>query len=229
MGLKKIKERVWIYPYDDSLDRPNLVYIKGDEYSIVVDAGHSKDHIDAFYKALKEKDFPFPKYTIITHFHWDHTFGMKYVSGETIANERTLNHLKELKEEIDKNGTEYMLNIAESIKNEYNMGHEMEITLPNIIYKDKMILDLGNYKVRIFSSISPHTDDSTLVYLENDSILVLGDSIYGTYPNWVSKRELAEKLIDTINEINPRLCISGHGNPSKKKDIIKVILGDVVD
>ena len=49
------------------------------------------------------------------------------------------------------------------------------------------------------------------------------------YYHYFVEGECEEKLIDTINEIDPRLCISGHGNPSKKKDIIKVILGDVVD
>ena len=227
MNLKKLKERVWIYPYEEINDRPNLIYIKGDNYSVCVDAGHSKGHVEAFYKALTDEGLELPTYTIITHWHWDHTFGMKYVNGKTIANERTKNYLKELKERKEKEGFEFLLNTVESISYEYNHGNEMDITLPDIIYKDEKVLDLGNYKIKIFEAIAPHTDDSTLIYLENDEILVLGDSIYGTYPNWVSDKEKALKLIDTINNINPKLCIAGHANPSKKKDVIKVILFDV--
>lgn len=225
--LNKIKERIYIFPYQEINDRPNLIYLKGDKFSLVVDAGHSKGHLDLFYNALKEEGLPLPDFTVITHWHWDHTLAMAFVNGLTITNENTYFHLKEIKDRIEKEGLDFFLDTAESIKAEYALGNEIKVKLPDIIYHDEMIMDLGNYKVKIFEAISPHTNDSTLVYVEEDEFLILGDSVYGTYPDWVSDKDLAMRLIDMVNSINPKLCIAGHGNPSKKKDIIKVILNDV--
>ena len=40
MKLKKLSDRIWYYPYEEERDRPNLGYIKGDNFSIAVDAGN---------------------------------------------------------------------------------------------------------------------------------------------------------------------------------------------
>ena len=81
--LNKIKERIYVFPYQEINDRPNLIYLKGDKYHLVVDAGHSKEHLDLFYNALKEEGLPLPDFTVITHWHWDHTLAMAFVNGLT--------------------------------------------------------------------------------------------------------------------------------------------------
>ena len=67
MRLERLSERVWVFPYEERRDRPNLCYIKGDNWSIAVDAGHSADHVMEFYKAIEEEGFPLPKLTVLTH------------------------------------------------------------------------------------------------------------------------------------------------------------------
>ena len=79
MGLERITERVWVYPYEEERDRPNLSYIRGDRWSLAVDAGHSEDHTKAFYRELEKAVLPLPELTVLTHWHWDHTFGMHAV------------------------------------------------------------------------------------------------------------------------------------------------------
>ena len=44
MELTRISDRVWISPFEKERDRPILGYIKGDNLSIAVDAGHSEAH-----------------------------------------------------------------------------------------------------------------------------------------------------------------------------------------
>ena len=55
MKLERLSERIWVYPYEEKRDRPNLSYIRGDKWSLAVDAGHSADHVTEFYEALKEE------------------------------------------------------------------------------------------------------------------------------------------------------------------------------
>ena len=95
MKLERLTERVWVYPYEEERDRPNLSYIKGDRWSLAVDAGHSDDHVREFYRALEKEGLPLPALTVLTHWHWDHTFGMHAVNGKTIARFETNRELLE--------------------------------------------------------------------------------------------------------------------------------------
>ena len=67
MELYRLTERIWVYPYEEERDRPNLSYIRGDRWSLTVDAGHSADHTAAFYRALEEAGLPLPELTVLTH------------------------------------------------------------------------------------------------------------------------------------------------------------------
>ena len=40
MELKKVTDCVWFYPFEKERDRPILGYIKGDHFSVAVDAEH---------------------------------------------------------------------------------------------------------------------------------------------------------------------------------------------
>ena len=37
--LNRLTERIWVYPFEEERDRPNLGYIRGDRWSLAVDAG----------------------------------------------------------------------------------------------------------------------------------------------------------------------------------------------
>ena len=76
MELQRISDRVWVYPYEEERDRPYLGYVRGDRWSFAVDAGHSSDHTESFYNALRSAGLPLPSLTVLTHWHWDHSFGM---------------------------------------------------------------------------------------------------------------------------------------------------------
>ena len=109
MKLNRLTERIWIYPFEERRDRPNLGYIRGDRWSLAVDAGHSEEHTLAFYKALEEAGLPLPDLTVLTHWHWDHTFGMHAVNGLCLAGEGTDRHLREFIKEIGRRGTDFFV------------------------------------------------------------------------------------------------------------------------
>ena len=85
MELIKVSDRIWYSMFEEERDRPCLGYIRGDDWSIAVDAGHSDAHVEEFYEALKKEQLPLPALTVITHWHWDHAFGIS--DEELIGNE----------------------------------------------------------------------------------------------------------------------------------------------
>ena len=58
--------------------------------------GNSESHVKDYNYALRKKGFKKPKYCVITHGHWDHTFGMHSLDVETIAHDKTNEELERM-------------------------------------------------------------------------------------------------------------------------------------
>ena len=221
MKLERLTERIWVYPYEAERDRPNLSYIKGDRWSLAVDAGNSDKHVREFYRALEEEGLPLPELTVLTHWHWDHTFGMHAIHGLSLANERTNQYLTDFHERLKKEGTGFFLAMHESIRREYEGGKPVVVTSADLLFRGEMQLDAGNCPIRIFQAEAPHTDDSTLIFLPEENVLILGDCTGGTFPDWFMDQSLADKLAETIRQISPAVCLPGHWTPLDPEIIIQ--------
>ena len=224
MNLDRLTERIWVYPYEEKRDRPNLSYIRGDNWSLAVDAGHSEDHTKEFYRALEKEGLPLPKLTVLTHWHWDHTFGMHAVHGLCLANERTNRYLDGFRKRLEAEGTEFFFEMDERIRNEYEDGKPVRVTLADLVFRDEILLDAGNCPIRVFPAEAPHTDDSTLVEIPGEKVLILGDSTGGVFPEWTVDQMLADKLAQTVREIKPEICLPGHWTPLSPEIIIQDLL-----
>ena len=224
MKLNRISERIWVYPYEEERDRPNLTYIKGDRWSLAVDAGHSEAHVREFYGALEAAGLPLPELTVITHWHWDHTFGMHAVHGLTLANEQTNRYLLDFKARLEQEGTGFFLAMHESIRREYTGGKPVVVVPADLVFRREMTLDAGNCPVRIFRTEAPHTDDSTLIWLPEERFLILGDCTGGTFPDGIMDQALADRLTAAIQELSPETCLTGHWTPLSQEIIVNDLL-----
>lgn len=224
MELKRLTEHIWYMPYEAERDRPNLGYVKGDKLSLAIDAGHSAAHTSEFYELLRKENLPLPALTVLTHWHWDHTFGMHAVNGLCLANPKTNEYLSEWKEKIEKNGPEAFLAIHESIRREYSGGTEVTVKPADMVFSGDMTIELGDCKVRVLRTEAPHTDDSTLIYIENDRALFLGDSTCGDFLTGIKRADLCKKLYDTIKEIDPEICLEGHWVPADTEDTLNDLM-----
>ena len=222
--LYRLTERVWIYPYEEERDRPNLGYIRGDRWSLAVDAGHSDAHVQAFYAALEARGLPLPSLTLLTHWHWDHTFAMHAIHGLSLANKRTNEHLLSFRQRIEKQGKQVFLSLHESIRREYEGDRPVIVTPADLTFSGAMELDAGNCPVRVFQTEAPHTDDSTLVYLPTEKVLFLGDAAGGTFPTWEKDMDLARRLAKTIDATDAEFCVEGHWKAVPKWDTIQDLL-----
>ena len=221
MKLERLSERIWMMPYEEERDRPILGYIRGDRWSLAVDAGHSGAHTEEFYRLLRENELPLPSLTVLTHWHWDHTFGMHAVNGLTLANSRTDAALSAIREKIEAEGREWFLLQDYKIRNEYGENLPVIVSNADVIFHGEMLLDAGNCPVRVFQSESPHTDDSTLIAVPGEKVLFLGDAAYGEFPTWRSDPELCRNLIGSITPVDAGICIVSHHDPLSKADVIR--------
>ena len=224
MELKRLSQHIWYMPFEEERDRPNLGHVKGDNYSIAIDAGHSAAHTRQFYDLLEKENLPLPSMTVITHWHWDHTFGMHAVNGLCLANEKTNQYLATWKEKIETNGPGEFLSINESIRKEYEGNKEVIVVKADMTFSGEITFDLGGCTVKVMQTEAPHTDDSTVVYVCEDKALFLGDATCPQFPNGAKDPVLSRKLADTIKEIDSDICVEGHWVPVETDDTLADLL-----
>ncbi len=220
MKLTKLTERVWFYPFETERDRPNLGYIRGDNWSLAVDAGHSEMHLREFYRALEDEGLPLPRLTVLTHWHWDHTFAMHALHGLSLSGARTDRELRRFREEFRIKGREHFLDMHQSIRNEYGDGAPVIITTADIVVSGEVTLDAGNCPIRVFPAVSPHTDDCMLIHVPGERVLFNGDACSGKFPTWDKDPALALKLASVIASVDADICLEGHWTPMSREETL---------
>lgn len=222
MELVKFNDRIFYLPYETHTDRPLLAYIKGDKLSLAIDAGNSADHINKFYKALEAENLKKPEMTVITHWHWDHTFGMHNINGLSIAHKKTNEFLKEEKNKL--RDSSYLDNIKKDniyLAREYTNNKDIIVTLSDIEFDKELVISLGGLKAKIFHTTAPHSEDTVLIYIPEEKVLFLGDSTSEDFfnNNYMDINKL-KSLIETIANIECKTCILGHAEPLDKNDLL---------
>nr|WP_302600093.1 MBL fold metallo-hydrolase [uncultured Cellulosilyticum sp.] len=182
--LQQLTNRIYYMAGDAETDRPYLYYVYGDKYSLAVDAGSSKAHVEAFYKAIEEKGLPKPHYTVLTHWHWDHTFGLHAVEGQTIASAKTNQKLREVKtwkwtveamKARERTGEDIPFCNA-CIQKVYKDLGEIKVITANIEVEGTMTIDLGGVTCQIEHQDSTHSRDALFIYFPEERALAIGDA-----------------------------------------------------
>lgn len=225
MELSRLTDRIYYLPHEVKRDRPSLVYILGDESSLAIDAGASAAHVEEFYNAIANCGFSEPDLTVITHWHWDHTFGMHRVSGITVAHEKTNEFLNdEAKRLADASYVRKLKEEDPCLAAEYENGEELVVVQSTIEFSDRFEVDLGNLKVEVFHSQSPHSEDAVLIYVPNERVLFLGDStsedfFNDGYMDW----QLFDSIVETIENIDCDYCVLSHSEPLLKEELLEYL------
>ncbi len=230
MALERITSRVYYLPREDETDRPNLFYVLGDEFSLAIDAGNSKNHVDKFYHAIRQMGLRLPDYTVITHWHWDHTFGMHAVHGKTITGHKTHQKLKEvmrwewsdeaMKRRLD-SGKEIAM-CDRDIRAEYPDRSKIKVTAADIVFQGKMTLDLGNIRCVLTEISAPHSRDSVIVYIPGEKMLAAGDADCEDYYDNGGKYDpvLLKNMMDVLWGYDFETYLLGHDAPQNRKDVL---------
>ena len=209
MKLHKLNERIYYSDYEEERDRPALGYVKGDRFSVAVDAGHSIKHLEEFYELLKQENLPLPSLTFITHWHWDHTFAMHAVNGLTVALEETDRLLRDFIADRSEENDRKFLKLDPSIAREYE-GQKLIVVPADITFRDKMTVDAGNVTINLFKTVSPHCDDAVLIEIPQEKVLFLGDAISGVFPDWIADPVKKKELVRVLEGFDVNTFIGAH-------------------
>lgn len=231
--LYKFSERVYYSKHKFMCLEPAIGYIKGDNFSIMIDAGNSKEQIEGFLSDLEKNNLEKPNFIILTHYHWDHSLGAYYVDIPFISSLKSKKYLQELAtwdwshQAIDRrvaNSRDTKFS-AEIMKKIYPEDKKINIKIPDLTRSNDFSMDLGNNEIFFYMNDNSHSDDAILIHSPKDKVLFIGDSHskgYHTVPMSFDKEKL-RKYIDFVNSLDFDYAIPGHGNIYKKSELLSTL------
>ena len=222
--LKKLADSYYILEYRENTDRPNLAYIYREDGSYIIDAGNSEKHLKHFYKQLKKQKLPLPKYSIITHHHWDHSFGLYYSNTTSLGLKETEGHLIRHKEILDTKGIKELYNLKEipafcidHINLEYK-HQKINIKTLDILIEEKLEID----DLLLIKIPSNHSDDNLAILDKKTNILFVGDALCGKIIEYdfIKDKETISAQIKFLESMEFDTIIESHSNPKTKAEIL---------
>jgi len=222
MELKQLTGRIFYIPHEPERDRPMLAYLRGSKFSLAIDAGYSSEHVDSFYAALEQAGLRPPDFTAVTHWHYDHTFGLHRISGISIAYERTNEFLREQQRNASDPGYFDLLKQADiHFAREYRNLPAPRIVPADLSFRERLVLDLGGLTAQLFHAEAPHSEDTVCIYVPEERVLFLGDATSEDFFNGspMDQNKLRQ-LVRMIEGTPCMFCVLSHAEPLSKDALL---------
>jgi glyoxylase-like metal-dependent hydrolase (beta-lactamase superfamily II) len=184
--FEEISAHVDRYTPDDRTDRPALGAIRGEHATLIVEGGASVAHMGAFAAELSARARPPVVGIVLTHWHWDHSFGSAAIPAPVVAHADTAAELAvqaaydwsdEALEERVRDGREIAF-CADCLRLEIPDRSDLEIVLPAETFTGRHSIDLGGVRADIVHVGGDHAADSCVIHVPGDDVLFLGDCLY---------------------------------------------------
>ena len=226
--FKQLTSRIWYQTPVSETDRPILAVVRGENRQLMIDAGNSSAHAALFLEEMQKRDLGMPDLLALTHWHWDHIFGMRHLDLPSIATNQTITHMKAmqsyawtdeaLQERMDQ-GIEIPF-CADAIKLEFGATRDIEVVLPTIGFERRLDLDLGDVHCQLIEVENDHSPGSLLVYIPEERVVFLGDAMYADIfsPKWNYTVERTEQLLDVIDRLEVDHYVWSHGRAMPKEE-----------
>ncbi|MCM3693294.1 MBL fold metallo-hydrolase [Neobacillus niacini] len=242
--LKQLTNKVFYMPHYSETDRPALGLICGDNFSVIVDSGNSPSHARDFLELVDKMNITPVKFVVLTHWHWDHIFGMETMGYVTISHEATKNKLEYLKTlQWDDASLDARVETGEEIefcrdmiKREMPNRDHLNLKEPDLAFTNKIEIDLGGVTCVVEHVGGVHAQDSSIIYIPDEKIMFLGDCIYQDFYSgeWSYDLEELVILLDKIKKYEVDMYVTGHQNPKTREEMWSFFddltnIGEIVD
>ena len=206
--LARVTEHIYRLEPDERTDRPVLGVVVGEHATLLIDAGNSPDHASLLFNELSAHGIRKPDYIVLTHWHWDHVFGISAFDVPVFAHEENTNIIREMAqlewsdEALDQRveeGQEIEF-CRDMFKAEWSDHRNLQLRAPDVSFKNSLTFDLGDVSCQVQHVGGDHSPDSSIAYIPEDRILFLGDclneDLHHGPPNYTMK-----KLVPLIDKL----------------------------
>jgi glyoxylase-like metal-dependent hydrolase (beta-lactamase superfamily II) len=218
--FEEISAHVDRYTPDDRTDRPALGAIRGERGTLLVEGGASAAHLGAFAAELTARGRPPIVGIVLTHWHWDHSFGSAAVDAPVIAHADTAAELAvqaaydwsdAALEERVRDGREIAF-CADCLRLEIPDRSGLRIVLPAETFTGRYSVDLGGVAADVVHVGGDHAADSCVIHVPGDDVLFLGDCLYQRLyaPEPLLTIAAVRALVDRLEPFPVAVAVEGH-------------------
>jgi glyoxylase-like metal-dependent hydrolase (beta-lactamase superfamily II) len=220
--FRTLSAHVDMFTPDERSDRPALGAVHGEHGMLLVEGGASTAHLVAFVAELERRGRPPVVGIVLTHWHWDHSFGSAAVDTPVIAHRLSAEALTRQAafdwsdEALDARvaaGTELDF-CREMMKLEMPDRSRLRIVLPSVVVDEHHAVELGGATAVIDHVGGDHAPDSLAVYVPEDRVIFLGDCLYQRLRAPVEHLTVAgvRALTDRLARYDVAIAVEGHND-----------------
>jgi len=205
--IEKITDRFYLLSPEVYQIYPTSILFVSDEGTLLVDTG-VKETQNRFKAIVDSLGNGTPKYILNSHMHRDHTGANSIFGPEPII--------------IAKEGVRDLL-----LAPRFAMDEFPPEAMPDIEFKDSMILHFGGEIIKMYSLPASHTDNDVLIYFSISKIAYLGDIAFGLeFPSVDGACGDASKFADAVEmalDILPddAIMVAGHGRIMTNNELVE--------
>ncbi|MCM3065794.1 MBL fold metallo-hydrolase [Priestia flexa] len=231
--LKPIGKHIYYLDHQPETDRPLLAAVVGENHCLMIDSGNSSAHAELFQAELQKVTKKKVNIVALTHWHWDHTFGLQAIDGVSVAHKLTKVKLKEYQsfawddaalDQRVRDGIEIEF-CQEMIKKELPDRSNLHIQTPVITFDKSLKIDLGDISCRIDHIGGDHAEDSSVIYIPEEKMVFLGDCLSPDFysGSWSYDSSKLEKVIEQVRSYNANWYATSHDYVETKAELFKYL------
>ena len=201
----KVSEHIWITP-----GFPNVVYVVGDNATLVVDTGLGNKNGELVVRIAKRLSKGPKLFLTTTHYHPEHAAGIGGFPPETVLIRPAVQQ-----QELEKEGAQTMT----FFRNSPQFGPSLQglgpLRPPDMTFGTEAKVELGGgVTARLMFLGAGHTASDELIFVEPDRALITGDIVQnkvvpsvassgGSFASWLT-------VLDKLVPLRPRVVIPTH-------------------
>jgi cyclase len=192
----------------------NTTFLISKEGVVVVDTRVTPAEAKKVKEAIRKQTQLPILYAINTHYHGDHTFG-----NQEFKDTHTIIAHENVRKALEGESGQAHLEVFKSFK--IPGMDETVITLPNIIFKEKMHVYAGEYHLQLIH-MPGHTEGDLFIYIETLKTIIAGDLISNGKIPYMGDAYIEDwiKALIHIGDLDAEIYIPGHGDPGGKPILI---------
>jgi len=205
----KISDHAYVILDDNVGFVPNVGIVVGERATLIVDTGMGPDNGAIVLEEARKLSDNTEFYLTATHFHPEHDLGATAFPASA-----KMIRWRGQQAETDEQGAQTIERFSGFSPAVATLLSKASYRKPDTVFDDEMTLDLGGVHVRL-SGVGPaHTRGDTVMYVEEDKVLLTGDVVMPVFPAASAQAASIEKWLASIaefQEFSPRVVVPAHG------------------
>jgi glyoxylase-like metal-dependent hydrolase (beta-lactamase superfamily II) len=205
----KISDHAYVILDDNVGFVPNVGIIVGERATLIVDTGMGPENgaivLDEARKLSDNTEF----YLTATHFHPEHDLGATAFPASA-----KMIRWRGQQTETDETGADTIARFSSFSPAVGALLAKASYRKADTVFDDEITLDLGGVHVRVAGVGPAHTRGDTVMYVEEDKVLLTGDVVMPVFPAASAQSASIEKWLANVGEFiefAPRVVVPAHG------------------